>query len=120
MKFSFYHFNFNVLDLKKSAEFYEKALGFKEVRRLERPGFTLSYLGDEKTGFQLELTHLHDRKEPYALGENEFHLAVRVDDFEEAKALHREMGCISYENEAMGIYFISDPDGYWIEIVPEN
>ena len=69
---------------------------------------------------QLELTWLRDRTEPYDLGEDEFHLAFRVDDYEGAHALHESMGCICYENPKMGIYFISDPDGYWIEVVPEK
>ena len=72
------------------------------------------------TPHQLELTWLADRAEAYDLGENEFHLAFTVDDYAAAHALHKEMGCICFENEAMGIYFISDPDGYWIEIVPEK
>jgi len=57
-------------------------------------------------------------KEPYNLGENEFHLAFVLDDFTAAQVLHEKMGCICYENKAMGIYFINDPDDYWIEIVP--
>ena len=120
MNFSFYHYNFNVLDLEKSLAFYQKALGFKEKRRLDRDAFTLVFLRDEKDTFSLELTHLKDRKEPYNLGEGEFHLAVHADDFVAAHALHEAMGCICYENKDMGIYFISDPDGYWIEIVPET
>ena len=48
----------------------------------------------------------------------EFHLALAVEDMEKAHALHEKLGCICYENPAMGIYFISDPDGYWIEIIP--
>ena len=63
-------------------------------------------------------TWLADRAEAYDLGENEFHLAFTVDDYAAAHALHKEMGCICFENEAMGIYFIADPDGYWLEIVP--
>lgn len=118
MKFHFVHTNFNVLDLKRSMDFYEKALGLKEVRRIDGDGFTIVYLGDGVTDFQLELTWLHDRAEPYDLGEQEFHLALRADDFEAARALHGEMGCICYENPAMGIYFIQDPDGYWVEILP--
>ena len=55
---------------------------------------------------------------PYNLGDNEFHLAFYVDDFEAAHVLHEEMGCIAYENKDMGIYFIADPDGYWTEIIP--
>ena len=118
MKFTFAHNNINVLDLEKSLAFYNKALNLAEVRRIERPTFTLVFLGDGTTEHQVELTWLHARKEPYNLGDNEIHLALRVDDFEAAHALHKDMGCICYENATMGIYFISDPDGYWIEIIP--
>ena len=78
----------------------------------------LSYLGDGKTDFRLELTWLRDHPQKYDLGECEFHLALRAEDYETAHARHAEMGCICFENPAMGIYFISDPDGYWIEIIP--
>ena len=54
------------------------------------------------------------------LGECEFHLAFEAEDFEAAHRLHEEMGCICYENPAMGIYFITDPDGYWLEVVPRR
>ena len=53
-----------------------------------------------------------------ALGLTEFHLAFQADNYEEAHALHEKMGCICFENHDMGIYFISDPDGYWLEVVP--
>jgi lactoylglutathione lyase len=121
MKFKFLHNNLNVLDLKKSLVFYEKALGLREVRRKENPSFVLVYLGDGgQTSHELELTWLKDRQEAYNLGDNEIHLAFGVDDFEAAHRLHEEMGCICYENKAMGIYFISDPDGYWLEVIPKN
>jgi lactoylglutathione lyase len=80
--------------------------------------FILAFLGDGTTQHQLELTWLRERREPYDLGDNEIHLAFEVDDFEAAHELHQKMGCICYENEAMGIYFINDPDGYWLEIIP--
>lgn len=80
--------------------------------------FKLVYLGDGKTDFTLELTWLRDRTEAYNLGECEFHLAFHVDDFDDIHKHHEEMGCICYENPGMGIYFITDPDGYWLEIVP--
>ena len=118
MQFTFVHNNFNVADLDASLAFYEKALGLREVRRHATDAFTLVYLGDGVTPHQLELTWLADRAEAYDLGENEFHLAFTVDDYAAAHALHKEMGCICFENEAMGIYFIADPDGYWLEIVP--
>ena len=120
MKFTFNHNNFNVLDLQKYIAFYEEALGLKVVRKYEAPdgSFILAYLGDGVTPHQLELTWLRDRKEPYNLGENEFHLAMAVDDMEAAHEKHEKMGCICFENKAMGIYFIHDPDNYWVEIIP--
>ena len=119
MKFKFVHNNLNVLDLERSMKFYEEALGLKEVHRLEAEGFTLVYLGDGgQTPHELELTWLKDHPQKYDLGEEEFHLAFRTDDFEAAHALHEKMGCICFENPKMGIYFITDPDGYWLEIVP--
>ena len=120
MDFKFAHNNFNVLDLEKSLQFYKEALGLVEVKRYtqENGDFILVYLGDGSTNHSLELTWLRDRKEPYNLGENEFHLAFTVEDFEAAYEHHKKMGCICYENKAMGIYFINDPDNYWLEVVP--
>ena len=122
MKFKMYHENYNVLDLEKSLEFYDKALGLKEIRREEASdgSFIIVFIGNETTDFQLELTWLRDRKEPYNLGDEEFHLAFNTDDNEGAHKFHEEMGCICFENPEMGIYFIKDPDGYWLEIVPER
>lgn len=120
MQFSFYHYNYNVFNLDKSIAFYKEALGLKEVRRKEASdgSFILVYLGDGVTDFTLELTWLRDWEKPYNLGDNEVHLAFRVEDYEAAYQKHKEMGCICYENPGMGIYFISDPDGYWLEICP--
>ncbi len=118
MNFKFAHNNFNVLNLEKSLAFYSEALGLKEVKRKDTEGFTLVFLGDGTTQHQLELTYLKDRTQPYNLGENEFHLAFVVDDYEEALKKHKAMNCVVFENPGMGIYFIADPDGYWIEIIP--
>lgn len=122
MKFKFAHNNFNVLNLEKSIAFYKEALNLTEVRRHNAAdgSFTLVFLGDDTTPHQLELTWMRDRKEPYNLGDNEFHLAFMVDDFAAAHAHHEKMGCICFENKAMGIYFINDPDDYWVEIVPQK
>lgn len=122
MKFKMCHENYNVLDLGRSMEFYEKALGLKEVRRIEAEdgSFIIVYIGNETTDFVLELTWIRDRKEPYNLGEMEFHLAFETDDYEAALALHKEMDCVCFINEEMGIYFIQDPDGYWLEVVPSK
>ena len=119
MSFRFDHNNLNVLNLEKSLAFYEEALGLTEVRRktAEDDSFVIVYLGDHQTDHKLELTWLRDRKEPYNLGDNEFHLAFVTEDYEAAHAKHKAMGCICYENPQMG-YFIEDPDHYWLEIVP--
>lgn len=119
----FDHFNINVTDLNKSIAFYKEALGLEEVRRKEASdgSFTLVYLGDKQSRFSLELTYLRDRKEPYELGDNESHLCLRVkEDYAQVREFHREMGCICYENKEMGLYFIHDPDDYWIEILKEK
>ena len=118
----FNHFNFNVLDLDRSIQFYKEALGLTPVREKEAAdgSFKLVFLGDGKTDFRLELTYLRDRKEAYDLGECEFHLAMTAEDYGKAHDKHEQMGVICFENPGMGIYFIQDPDGYWIEIVPKR
>ena len=117
------NFNINVLDLERSIAFYGKALGLKEHHRKEAAdgSFILVYLTDGVSPFLLELTWLRDHKEPYELGENESHLCFRVaGDYDKIREYHREMGAVCFENEAMGLYFINDPDDYWIEILPAS
>ena len=118
----FNHFNFNVSDLEASLAFYDKALGLKPVRQKEAEdgSFKIVFLSDGQTGFNLELTWLRDHPQKYDLGECEFHLAFVTDEFDKWHAYHQEMGCICYENPKMGIYFILDPDGYWVEVVPKR
>lgn len=120
MQFKMVHENYNVADLDRSIEFYNRALGLHEVRRntAEDGSFIIVFLANDNSDFELELTWLRDMDRPYNLGDCEFHLAFRADDFDAAYKLHKEMGCICFENEKMGIYFITDPDGYWLEIVP--
>ena len=120
MKFALSHSNINVFDLEKSIAFYEKALGMNVVKR-HKPddgSFEIVYLSDGSTSHQIELTWLQDKDTPYELGDNESHIAFIAEDFDAAYDLHKEMGCICYENKVMGIYFIEDPDGYWQEVVP--
>lgn len=120
MHFKMIHENYNVADLSASMAFYEKALGLHEASRKEAAdgSFIIVYMENDQADFQLELTWLRDHPQKYDLGECEFHLAFRTDDFEAAHALHQELGCICYENTQMGVYFIIDPDGYWLEIIP--
>ena len=117
----FDHFNFNVTDLERSIAFYEKALGLKVARRKEAPdgAFVLVFLTDGITDFSLELTWLRDHPQPYDLGECEYHLCVRAPgDYDKVRKYHKQLGCVCFENTEMGLYFIEDPDGYWIEILP--
>ena len=120
--FKFNHFNFNVLDLDRSLKFYKDALGLEPVREKDAAdgSYKIIFLGDGATAFRLELTWLRDHTEPYDLGEQEFHLAFTVADYAGAFEKHKAMGCVCFENPAMGINFIEDPDGYWIEIIPEK
>lgn len=120
MKFKIAHSNLNVKDLNKSVEFYKKALGLSEQSRINAPdgSFILAFLGDDSTAHNIELTWLRDKEGAYDLGDNESHIAFYVDNYDSAYEHHKEMGCICYENKRMGIYFIEDPDGYWLEIMP--
>ena len=122
MNFKMIHENYNVSDLDKALTFYEQALGLTEKRRKEAAdgSFIIVYIGNADNDFEVELTWLRDHPQKYDIGEEEFHLAFRTDDYEAAHKLHEEMGCICFENREMGLYFIKDPDGYWLEIVPER
>ena len=122
MKFCMIHNNLNVFDLEKSLAFYRDALDMSEVRRINAPdgSFIIVYLEDGSSSHQLELTWLRDMDRPYELGDNEIHLAFAVDDYDAAHKRHEEMGVICYENPEMGIYFIADPDGYWLEVLPQK
>jgi len=122
MKFTLSHTNINVFDLEKSLAFYKAALGLDVVKRRNSDdgSFEIAYLSDGSSAHQLELTWLRDKDTPYELGDNESHIAFVVDDYDAAYALHKEMGCICYENTAMGLYFIEDPDEYWLEVLPKK
>ncbi|MFI3277624.1 MAG: VOC family protein [Rikenellaceae bacterium] len=115
------HFNINVTDLERSIAFYSDALGLKEVRRksAEDGSFVLVYLSDGTTPISLELTWLRDHTEAYDLGENESHICFTVEgDYSAIREYHRSRGWVCYENFDMGLYFINDPDDYWIEVLP--
>lgn len=124
MDFRILHHNHNVADLDTSIAFYQKALGLHEIRRKVAEGgsYIIVYLGAREDNFEIELTWLRDHPQKYDLGECEFHIAFGTtpEGYEQAHKLHEEMGCICYENPEMGIYFIEDPDGYWLEIIPHK
>ena len=115
------HVNINITDIARSVEFYKKALGLEIVgeKKAADGSFILTYLAAPGQTQRLELTWLRDHPQPYELGENESHLCYRVEgDYDAIREYHRQMGVICYENFDMGLYFIHDPDDYWIEILP--
>jgi lactoylglutathione lyase len=121
MRHRMIHTNFNVFDLEKSLAFYREALGLREEKRsAPKDGrYIIVYLGDGSGGHQLELTWLRDWDRPYDLGDAEFHLALVSDDYAGSYQKHQAMGCICQEPKVPGgFYFIADPDGYWLEIMP--
>ncbi|MCE5342547.1 MAG: VOC family protein [Eubacteriales bacterium] len=120
MGYRMIHENYNVSDVERSISFYREALDLSEKhRKVAQDGsFTIVFLGNDESDFELELTQLRDHPQKYDLGDGEFHLAFRTEDYAASHKKHEKMCCICFDNKAMGIYFIEDPDGYWLEIVP--
>ncbi|WP_461206665.1 lactoylglutathione lyase [Clostridium sp. DL1XJH146] len=124
MKYSLVHGCIRVMDLEKSLDFYDKALGFKELRRKDFPEhkFTLVFLSDEERNFEIELTYNYNQQTPYEIGDGFSHFAVLVDDLEESHKIHKELGYKVTDLKGLPgtppkIYFITDPDGYKTEII---
>ena len=122
MKFAINHTNLTVFDLEKSLEFYDKALGLKveSLKEADDGSFKIVYLTDGENAHRLELTWYRDKAEPWNLGDNEIHVCFRASDYDAAYKMHKEMDVICYENTSMGLYFIADPDGYWMEITRDR
>jgi lactoylglutathione lyase len=114
-----------VLDEARSVAFYEKAFGLTIADRLDFPDFTLVYLANAQSDFELELTINKGRIDPYDLGDGYGHLAVSVDDLDaeharfEAEGLSpRKLVEFAPAGELVGrFFFVADPDGYQIEVL---
>ena len=122
MKARLIHRNTHVYDLEKTLDFYDKALGFREVHRFgpDDGSWLIVFIKNDESDFELELTWNRGFEGTYDNGNGDTHIAVRVDDYDAFHALHEEMGVIVKENPRMGLYFIEDPDGCWVEILPEK
>lgn len=122
MQATFVHRCTHVLDKERTIAFYEEALGFRVVRESGPAdgSWTNTFMANDASSFKLELTWNRGRTEPYKNGGDDTHIAFRVDDFDAYHELHRRMGCIQKENPKMGLYFIVDPDGQRIEILPSR
>ncbi len=120
MKFRFAHNCLFVSELDRSLKFYEEALGLTTAKVMHPSDMdaTLVFLTDGESAHQLEIGYTPEHQGPYALGDNQFHIAFAVENMEAAHALHEKMGVICRDPETEPVYFIQDPDGYQIEIIP--
>lgn len=124
MKCKMLHTCIRVMDLDKSLKFYTEALGLVESGRKDFPEdeFTIVYLSDEDKNYEIELTYNYNPEKPYTIGDGFGHLAFSAENLEDAREEHKEMG---YEvTELMGLpgedpryYFLTDPDGFDVEII---
>lgn len=122
------HSMIRVLDEARSLAFYETAFGLTVADRLDFPEFTLVYLSNAETGFELELTVNKDRTEPYDLGDGYGHIAFCVDDLEAEHARFSEAGLsprkiVDFNREGALLarfFFVADPDGYQIEVLQRH
>ncbi|MDR0472308.1 MAG: VOC family protein [Treponema sp.] len=118
MFFRLEHSCIHVTDLKKALEFYEKALDLKEIRRKGSAKMEVVFIGNDESSRQLALIQKSGQTGAYDMGDNSTHFAMRTDDLETARQKHAAMECIDHELPEFGVYFIRDPDGYLIEIMP--
>ena len=119
------HTMIRVLDEARSVAFYGQAFGLKIADRLDFENFTLIYLSNDKTGFELELTVNKGQKEAYDLGNGYGHIAVVVEDVAAEHARFEAEGLnprklVDFQNDGIPIakfFFVTDPDGYEIEVL---
>jgi lactoylglutathione lyase len=119
------HTMIRVFDLEKSLAFYREAFGLELAERLDFDDFSLAYLRNEETDFEIELTWNHDQEAPYEHGSGYGHLAVAVDDLESEHARFEKLGLsprnlveMKHDEKLLArIFFVSDPDGYQIEVI---
>jgi lactoylglutathione lyase len=122
------HMMIRVLDEARSVDFYQQAFGLKVADRYGFDSFTLVYLSNAESPFEVELTINHGRKEPYELGAGYGHIAFAVDDLDAEharmtaagvkinpiKEFHREGALMAR------FFFVEDPDGYKIEVLQRH
>lgn len=119
------HSMIRVLDEARSVEFYSKLFGLKVADRVDFETFTLIYMSNDETGFELELTVNKGRVEPYNLGDAYGHLAVSVQEVQVEHKRLTDLGLnpgklveLNRDGKLFGLFFfITDPDGYKIEVL---
>ena len=119
------HTMIRVLDLERSMAFYKEAHGLEAAERFDFDDFTLVYLRNDESDFEVELTHNHDQSEPYSHGSGYGHVAVTVEDIEaehrrlsDAGVSTRDIVEMKHEGQTLArFFFLEDPDGYKIEVI---
>ncbi len=119
------HAMIRVLEEQRSLDFYARGFGLKAADRLDFETFTLVYLSNPETGFELELTVNKGRAEPYALGDGYGHLAFSVDNLDAEHERFTALGLnpgkvVDFNHDGRKLarfFFVSDPDGYNIEVL---
>ena len=122
------HTMIRVLDEGRSISFYDKAFGLKIAERLDFPDFTLVYLSNAETPFEVELTVNKGRATPYELGDGYGHVAVSVDDLDAEHARFEGAGLeprniVEFNRDGKlfaRFFFVEDPDGYKIEVLQRH
>ncbi len=122
------HSMIRVMDEARSVAFYDQAFGLKVADRLDFPEFTLVYLSNPESEFEVELTINKTRTEPYDLGDGYGHLAVSVDDLDEEHARFEAAGLAPRKlvefapagERVARFFFVTDPDGYQIEVLERD
>ena len=122
------HSMIRVVDEARSRDYYTRAFGLEPADRFDFPDFTLLYLRDPSSPFELELTVNKERSAPYDLGDGYGHLAFVVDDVEAEHARHKEAGFtatdlkeLKHDGKVLGkFFFATDPDGYKIEVLQKG
>ncbi len=119
MNLKFTHSNILSTDLQRSIKFYSDALDLTEFRRKDFGKFIMVYLRD-KNNFELEVRLNKNSEAKLNLGDNPTHIAFVAEDYDSMLKKHRQMNCVNFVDENLGVYFIKDPDGYNIEILSKN
>jgi len=121
------HSMIRVLDLDRSVRFYKQAFGLEESHRMEFPSFKLLYLRDAESGSEIELTWNQAQTEPYTHGTGYGHVAFCVDDIGAHRQMMQRCGYAPGEIKSLSapggsarFYFVSDPDGYKVEVLERS
>ncbi|NIY82393.1 glyoxalase superfamily protein [Vibrio hepatarius] len=119
------HSMIRVFDVNRSIAFYKDALDLDVAQSFEFESFSLIYLRNSSSDFELELTYNHDNSDHYTHGSGYGHIAVCVDDLAsthqrlvELNMHPTDIKSMAYQETPMAkFFFLTDPDGYKIEFL---